>query len=126
MDMSTLAAKMLEWEKIKGQLDALTKEIQGAVMEIKTTHNVGNVRATYSQGRKSYEYSTAILRAQITTEQLKPFTKTIPATSVVDFRTACKELKIEDIPFTQPEPSVTVKLLPTKTSEPVGDKAGIE
>lgn len=122
MDMSTLAAKMLEWEKIKGQLNALTKEIQGAVMEIKTTQNVGNVRATYSQGRKSYEYSTAILKAQISTEQLKPFTKNIPATSVVDFRTACKELKIEDIPFTQPEASVSVKLLPTKTSEPAPEE----
>lgn len=111
MDSSVLAKKMLVWEVKQKELNALTEEIKGAVLENKQTQTVGNVRASFSNGRKNYEYSTAVHRDKITTDQLKPFTKIIPASSVVDFRAACKELNIENIPFIQSDPSVSVKLL---------------
>lgn len=46
MDASELAAKMLQWEEVKRSLDALTEEIQAAVLAIGKTQTVGNVRAS--------------------------------------------------------------------------------
>lgn len=106
MNASELAAKMLEWEQAKRQLDTLTAEIQEAVLEIGQTQTVGNVRASYSAGRKSYNYETAIEAADLSPGSLGPF-----EVVTVDWRAACKGLGITDVPFAQSEPSVSVKLL---------------
>ena len=53
MDASELAAKMLQWEEVKRSLDALTEEIQAAVLAIGKTQTVGNVRASFAAGRKT-------------------------------------------------------------------------
>lgn len=121
MDMSELAFKMLEWEKTKRELDLLTKEISEVVLEIGQTQTVGNVRATYSQPRKSYDYTMAIHRAlqveKIGNDSLLQF-----QTVSVDYRAACKEFEITDIPVTESDPSVAVKLLPVKTHEPIPEQ----
>ena len=106
MDASKLAAKMLEWEQAKRALDALTAEIQEAVLEIGQTQTVGNVRASYSAGRKTYDYEAGFEATGYPEETLNVF-----RTTTVDYRAACKELNIQDVPFTQSEPSVSVKLL---------------
>ena len=107
MDMSQLASKMLEWETRKRELDVLTTEIEGVVLQIKQTQTVGNVRATYSQGRKAYDYREAVEKAGVPEDILERFTS-----SVIDYRSVCANEKLADVPFTQGEPSVTVKLLP--------------
>ena len=109
MNASELATKMLEWEQAKRSLDALTAEIESAVLEVGQTQTVGNVRATYSQGRRSFDYRAAVDALAVSRDMLAEYT-TIPA-PVVDWKGICEVVGIANIPFTQSEPSVTVKLL---------------
>ena len=106
MDASKLATKMLEWEALREQLDALEAEIKNAVLEIGKTQTVGNVRATYKNGRKSYDY-------RIVGETAPPSLVEIYTKRVVDWRAVCKDERsgIEEVPFTQGSPSVSMKLL---------------
>jgi len=106
MHASELAKKMLEGEELQRAADNIRGEIQAAVLDIGKTQTVGNVRASYSKGRKSYDYqraaqdvSPSIIRANSTTR------------TIVDWRGICQNEGITDIPFTQSEPRVTVKLL---------------
>lgn len=110
MNASELASKMLEWEQKKRELDALTAEIEAAVLEVQQTQTVGNVRATYSGGRKSYDYESAVLSRNNAEDApvLQAHTVTVLQ---VQWKAVCDALGIVDIPFTQSEPSVTVKLL---------------
>ncbi|MFQ5591251.1 MAG: hypothetical protein ACE5HE_08825 [Phycisphaerae bacterium] len=105
VDMSELAAKMLEWERAKQVLDDLTADISAAVLEIGETQTVGNVRATYNRGRRSYNYYAACELARVPHEQLAPFESV-----KTDWRAACKALELE-APYVQSDPSVTVKLI---------------
>ena len=50
MNASQLAAKMLDWESKRKELDALEGEIQAAMLELKRTQTVGAVKASYSAG----------------------------------------------------------------------------
>jgi len=107
LDMSELAAKMLEWEQLTRQAYELAAEIEAAVLGIGKTQTVGNVRATYSAGRKSYDYRLAALdNIDDIDAANKEFSKT-----AVDYRAMCNAYEIKDIPFTQGAPSVSVKLL---------------
>jgi len=109
MDMSELAALMLKWEETKRALDEMGAQIKEAVLEIGKTQNVGRVRASYSGGRKSYDYVTAGKQAPqeiIVAHTVQP---PMPA-PVTDWRAVCKAAKI-DPPFTKSEPRVTVKLI---------------
>jgi len=102
MDSSELALTMLRWEEAKKQLDELTAIIQAAVLAIGKTQVVGNVRATYSEGRKTYDYVKAGSSAPIDIINKH----TVPS---VDWRSVCQEAGIE-APFTQSPSSVTLKL----------------
>jgi hypothetical protein len=114
MNESELAALMLEWERVQAVADALKAEIEAAVLAIGKTVKVGNVAASYSAGRKSYDYTTALDNAYvlgaITDADLEPYREHIPASVKLDARKACAGLKIEDVPFKQSPPSVTVKV----------------
>ncbi|MBU0493507.1 MAG: hypothetical protein KKA73_18390 [Chloroflexi bacterium] len=104
LNMSELALKMLEWEAKRRELDALTAEIQAAVKTIGRTQTVGNVRASYSKGRRTFDYQRA---GQVASEVI------IAActTPRVDWRQVCQMADITDVPFALSAPSVTVKLL---------------
>jgi len=109
MDMSYLAELMLKWEKAKQYADELEVAIRDAVLDLGKTQTVGNVRATYSAGRKAYDYEGAARGHRfVTAGQVELFSKT---SVTVDWRGICGHVGIEDIPYTQSEPSVTVKLL---------------
>lgn len=108
MNESELAAKMLKWEEIKRSLDEIEQEIKGAVLELQKTQTVGNVRASYSKGRVSRDYESAIKAAELVSDALDPF-KIVRETT--DYRSACKEFGITEIPSSQAPPSVSVKLL---------------
>ena len=107
MDLSALAQDMLTWEKKRRELDNLEQAIKDTVLQLGQTQTVGNVRATYSKGRRSYDYRAAISdHGYRSPSQLSPWRKV-----TYDYRQACNELGIEDIPFTQGEPSVSLKLI---------------
>ena len=110
MNASELAQKMLEWEQKKRELDALTAEIETAVLEVAQTQTVGNVRATYSGGRKMYAYEETVLARNNDADApvLQAHTTVVLQ---VQWKAVCDALGITDIPFLQTEPSVTVKLL---------------
>lgn len=115
IDMSELAGAMLKWERIQKEADLLRAEIEWAVMAIKRTQTVGNVRATYSGGRKSYNYqAAAILCPAANQSVIKEFTVIPPPRT--DWRKICQHVGIEkdEIPYVQSEPSVRVKLLPAE------------
>jgi len=112
IDMSNLARMMLEWEMLQRRAVALQATIEATVMQIGKTQTVGNVRASYSGGRKSYNYSEgAMLCPMVNQSVIKEFT--ITPEPRTDWRKVCEHAGVErdDIPFTQSEPSVTVKLL---------------
>jgi len=75
-------------------------------LQLGQTQTVGNVRATYSAGRKTYDYQEAMSKLDIPSYALDAFQEI-----KTDWRAACKAFGVEDIPFTQSEPSVSIKLL---------------
>jgi hypothetical protein len=115
MTPSELASLMLDWEGMQKRADELRAKIVEEVLSVGKTQTVGNVRASYSSGRKNYDYAGSIMAMErdgtLAPDALDPYTEIIPATTKVDFRAACVGLGIEDIPFTQSPPSVTLKLM---------------
>ena len=107
MDKNKLAEAMLEWGRKRAELDLLTAEIETAVLELGVTQNVGNVRASYSGGRKQYNYEAAGCNAPEEIIMGNTITQTVIST---DWRTVCQVAGIRDVPFTQSKPSVTVKV----------------
>lgn len=120
MNATELATRMLEWETTQRAADALRAEIEAAVLALGKTQTVGNVRATYSAGRKSYDYE-AVARAgmgsndpaeaeiwwNVKDEHAQVIDK-------IDWKAVCETMHVavDEIPVkSQSEPSVTVKLL---------------
>jgi len=105
MDKKELATKLLEWGEAKEALEALEQEIKDAVLTLGNTQTVGNVRATYSNGKTTFDYEAAGASADQAT--IEANTKT-----VVDWRGVCQDLEIDNIPvLKRSAPSVTVKLI---------------
>ena len=108
MDASALARDMLKWEQLRRQLDELEEAIKDSVLQIGQTQTVGNVRASYSKGRKSYDYQTAADGHPMVSEA----TIALFTTPSVDWRGICKHAGIDDVPIkSQSGPSVSLKLL---------------
>ena len=109
MNASTLAKMMLQWETQKRRLNELEQAIRDSVLQIGKTQTVGNVRATYSKGRKKFDYKEAWKRhgyyTDIDIEKYKKVT--------YDYRAICRDASFDqdEIPFTESPPSVSVKLL---------------
>ena len=117
MDKSDLAYLMLKWEEDSIDLVNLAARIKTAVLQQGQTVVAGNVRATYRKGRKSYDYEAA---AAVRDDVISPakweevrltHTQTITTTKT-DWRGLCTGLSVsaQDIPFTESEPSVSLKL----------------
>ena len=104
IDMSILAEMMLEWERRKRELDRLEKAISAQVLELGKTQVVGNVRATYSNGRKCYDYES--VGKQAPQEIIAKYTK-----QIVDWRSVCKEAGFNAVPYKMTEPRVSIKLI---------------
>lgn len=129
MNASELAAKMLEWETKKNELDNIEEEIKSAVLELKSTQKVGNVTASFSNGRREFDYQTPgatapkeviesnttktewvdweSARPLIDQEIIEEFTR---ITETTNWSAVCKEAKIDPIVVKEGTPSVSVKL----------------
>jgi len=103
MNPTELAHKMLQWEELTRKAQALEREITKAVLNIGKTQVVGNVRATYSKGRVSYDYETVGKTAP--EEVIMRYT--VPKT---DWRKVCQEAELEAPVAKQSPPSVRLKL----------------
>lgn len=110
MNSKELAQKMLQYGELMEQAQALEKEIKDAVLEVGKTQTVGNVRATFSNPRKSYQsWEDAVLEIDgfvqdDYTEYPEPF---------VNWQRAGKDLKVtrsSSIPEGA-KPTVRVKLI---------------
>ena len=129
MDSSELAAKLLEWEKRKTELDDLETEIQAAVLELKTTQKVGNVTATFSNGRREFDYETPgrnahadYIRAYTTINKVVDWNEVATLidpeiieectheTESTNWPSVCKDAKIEPLVTKEGTPSVSIKL----------------
>ena len=108
MDANELAGKMLTWGQKHAELALLTAEIETAVLELGKTQNVGNVRASYSGGKKRYDYEKAAENVSEEFVAINTVTKTVTS---VDWKSVCTDAGITKIPYTQSEPSVTVKVV---------------
>ena len=102
MNASELANKMLQWEQLQREADELEAEIEEAVLALGKTQTVGSVRASYSKGRKRHDWQGACDREGV---DLSMYEKVS-----YNYRQAAKDNELE-VPYTQSEPSVTVKLL---------------
>lgn len=103
MDMGELARLMIEWEDGRKRLDVLESQITAAVLEHGKTVVVGNVAASYSKGRTTYDYAGAGKDAPEEAIQLC----TEPTT---DWRSVCALAHINPPVLKVTEPSVTVKI----------------
>ena len=111
MNAKELAEKMLAYGDAQEVANALKTEIETAVLDLEKTQTVGNVKAAFRNGRKSYDYKTAIISASdIHQDYFDENTKIIKK---VDYRAMCKAVRIaqEDIPCTVGKPSVAVSLV---------------
>jgi len=129
---SRLAAMMLDWEVCQLKADELKTRIEAEVLAIGKTQTVGNVRATYSAGRRAFDYTEG-WRAHgygtgVDIEKFKDVTYDYETAwedeheyppgeeyqrIIYDYRAAVKAAGIvdTDIPCTQSPPSVNLKLL---------------
>lgn len=129
MNASELAEKMLLWEKNKKELDSLEDEIKTAVLELKSTQNVGNVSASYSNGRRELDYETPgklapveIIQKNTTVNKVVDWNTVATLidpeiieectheTERVNWSNVCKDAKIEPAVVKEGTPSVSIKL----------------
>jgi len=104
VDASHLAGLMLEWEGKRKELDALEAEIRAAVLALGKTQTVGNVRASYTAGRKTYDYEAAVRGAAIPEDEWVTEVK-------VDWKATADAAQLVAPVKSQSEPSVTIKVL---------------
>ena len=110
MDAQELAQKMLDWGVKRQELDALEDELRVAVLALGKTQTVGNVRVSYSAGRKSYDYRAGAQKdPDALRDILDSFTETVTEVKT-DWKGICQHVGA-DVPFTQGKPSASVKML---------------
>jgi len=109
MNASELAVIILEWERAQKLADALKETIETEVLALGKTQVVGNVRVTYSEGRKTYDYETPGKAQDLPEAFIADYSKTI-----VDWRGICKALNVLPVVTGQSNPTATVKLNGTK------------
>lgn len=114
MDSNELAKKMLEYGELSAKLSEIETEIKAAVLELGKTQTVGNVRATYSQPRKTYQdWESAVMEAEPEGLDTEKYTEVIPAQVVVNWQKAATDFGIERKAWIAEDakPSVTVKII---------------
>ena len=110
MDRTALAKYMLQWEETQNKADELRVAIQDAVFELKETQQAGNVRAVYSEGRKTYSYED--VGSDASPDIVEKHTKTTTTTRT-DWRKIVEEMNVpkDVIPFSQGKPSAKLKIV---------------
>ena len=108
VDKSQLARLMLEWEELRREMDTIETEIKQSVLQIGKTQVVGNVRATYNNPRKKYDYEGSAVKKIGHGKALEGL-KLDHRKVTYDWKAICEEVDVE-VSYTEGEPSVTLKL----------------
>lgn len=114
MNANDLAKLMIYYGELSEKLAEMEKMIQKAVLEMGKTQTVGNVRATYSNPRKTYQsWEDAVLDAEPEGFDPMNYMELIPAQTVINWQKAAEELKIERKSWVPEgaQPSVTIKII---------------
>lgn len=90
MDASQLELKMLEAEKLNKQIEEIEAEIIEAVLELKDSQKVGNVKASYTNGRRELDWQAPALKAPI--DVIAKFTTETQST---DWKHVCEVAKVD-------------------------------
>lgn len=90
MNASELATKMLEAESLNKKLKEIESEITVAVLELKDSQKVGNVKAAYTNGRRELDWQEPALKAPA--DVVARFTT---ETSVINWQQACEIAKVD-------------------------------
>lgn len=118
LDSVELVLTILEWRETKKKLEALEESIQEAVLHLGETQTVADVRATYSKGRRVFDYKGAVSASDLPedykADRIERYTTIIPASSSVDWKAICAEEDLEVAQTNTPTPSVKIKILPPK------------
>ena len=108
-DEDALAFALLKWGTFRRELDELEARVKATVLRLEKTQAVGSVRASFSKGRRSYDYPAGCKEA--TPEEIEAYsTKTVK----IDWRGLyLNEVRgdVENLPFTQGKPSVSIRML---------------
>jgi len=105
-----LAADLFEWGELAEKMARLEERIKPQVLELGKTQTVGNVRATFSQGRRAYDYRGAFYNHFAG----KPLPRDLMAEYEqpnYDWKALCENQEITNISWAQSPPSVKIKLL---------------
>ena len=121
MNIRDLHMKMLLWEDKREELDELEAEIRAGILELQETQKVGHVVASYSGGRRTFEYERPVLaaRAKAIEEMDEARIQDINAAMqmhtttkvTVNFRNVCETLQLTREEVDKSDPSVTLKLV---------------
>ena len=105
VDRSKLAMLMLRWEHVKRDLDDMARKIEAQVLALGETVVTGNVRATYSKGRRVFDYKG--VEPHVDEDLIELYTETVERT---DWRAVCKAAGFEPEVLSEGSPSVRVKV----------------
>ena len=112
MTPKELAMKMLEWGELAEKLAALEEEISAEVLTIGKTQTVGNVRASFNNGRTTYDYEQTAMRYGDGKGYVFDNVVSAYTMPVTNWRDVCKHFEIVDpVVKSQSEPSVKLKLV---------------
>jgi hypothetical protein len=117
-DPVQLAKDMLAWREKRTELDVIEDRIREAVLELGKTQTVGDVKASYSAGRRTFGYQQAVQdymaqkpeMMQALIADVESQTRTV-TTTTVDYKTLCGRWKLEAPVVAQSEPSVSIKFV---------------
>ena len=112
MDSTQLAEAMLKYGKLMDEAAALETQIKAAVLEVGKTQTVGNVRATFSNPRKTYQsWEDAVMDNE--PDGFVPEDYLVYAEPQMDWQKAGKDFGIERESWIAEDakPSVSVKLI---------------
>ena len=112
MNARELDQAMLDYQVAAEALAVLGDKIMAAVMELKLTHKIGSLTASYSGGRKTYNYAAAWSTwGSESGVNIADYTKT-EFDPIVDYNAACKAagIKQDDVPSVKSKPSVSLKM----------------
>jgi len=102
----TLAEMMEVWKETMLTADSLAEKIKAEVMQLGKTQSARGVVATFSNGRGSYDYREAVIRAGVDNDVLERFGK-----MTFDYKAICTNegIAVDDF-YTAGTPSVTLKI----------------
>ncbi len=107
MTAPELKKMMSSWKSQKEQLDLLETTIKTEVLKRESTFETDDATATFRKGTRkfNYECDTVVMSAPL--QLVEVHTKVV---SKIDWKAICSTLKIKDIPFTQSDPTVSLKV----------------